>query len=220
MQALTGEKIATRINGRQTLQPMQFAEEVLGFEDHRQARNNPFSDRDSFASTGLYWEVYILEGISDVNDFLRPFRVSTKVLHYMTGRFPQMLYKYQGYLCKAHWMTKNGLFLWFLWILFLDPLFASWKIAHTSAVMKGLWWWPPLGGYGPPHAFCRMHTFRTGTFWSFIMIKDGQVEHRNIYSSVFIPTRNNDFFLRGFYHFPMWVVLGSMIRFAVFSFRV
>lgn len=46
-QALTGDNSTTRINGRQHLQPMQFAEEVLGFEDYRQTRNIIASDGGS-----------------------------------------------------------------------------------------------------------------------------------------------------------------------------
>ncbi|CBJ27265.1 flagellar associated protein [Ectocarpus siliculosus] len=54
-QALTGDNSTTRMNGRQTLHPMQFAEEVLGFEDHRQSRTNiNSSDRDSLDSTSLF----------------------------------------------------------------------------------------------------------------------------------------------------------------------
>ena len=56
MKALTGDSSTTRMNGRQTLYSMQFAEEVLGFEDHRQSRNHNSSnaDRDSLASTSLF----------------------------------------------------------------------------------------------------------------------------------------------------------------------
>lgn len=54
-QALTGDNSTTRMNGRQTLHPMQFAEEVLGFEDHRQSCTNiNSSDRDSLGSTSLF----------------------------------------------------------------------------------------------------------------------------------------------------------------------
>ncbi|CAM9344740.1 unnamed protein product, partial [Sphacelaria rigidula] len=38
LEALTGDSSTSRVNGRQYLQPMQFAEEVLGFEDYRQPR--------------------------------------------------------------------------------------------------------------------------------------------------------------------------------------
>ena len=56
VQALTGDSSTARMNGRQTLHPMQFAEEVLGFEDHRgQSRNPSSTDRDdSLASTSLF----------------------------------------------------------------------------------------------------------------------------------------------------------------------
>lgn len=55
IQALTGDTSTTTMNGRKSLHPMQFAEEVLGFEDHRQARNhNNASDADSVASTSLF----------------------------------------------------------------------------------------------------------------------------------------------------------------------
>lgn len=54
VQALTGDSSTTRINGRQELHPMQFAEEVLGFEDHRQSSSHNNIDRDSLASTSLF----------------------------------------------------------------------------------------------------------------------------------------------------------------------
>eukprot|EP00903_Cladosiphon_okamuranus_P005352 g5347.t1 len=47
LEALTGDSSTTRMNGRQTLHPMQFAEEVLGFEDHRQPRNHTNTEPDS-----------------------------------------------------------------------------------------------------------------------------------------------------------------------------
>ncbi|CAM9977972.1 unnamed protein product [Scytosiphon promiscuus] len=54
LEALTGDSSTTRVNGRQTLHPMQFAEEVLGFEDHRPQHNHKTnhgsSDVDSLAS--------------------------------------------------------------------------------------------------------------------------------------------------------------------------
>lgn len=53
MQALTGDSSTTRMNGRQTLHPMQFAEEVLGFEDHQKSRKHNI-DRDSLASASLF----------------------------------------------------------------------------------------------------------------------------------------------------------------------
>ncbi|CAM9695874.1 unnamed protein product [Ectocarpus sp. 12 AP-2014] len=55
LEALTGDNSTTRMNGRHTLHPMQFAEEVLGFEDHRPSRTNlNSSDRDSLDSTSLF----------------------------------------------------------------------------------------------------------------------------------------------------------------------
>lgn len=50
LQALLSDGSTTRVGGKQHLRAMQFAEEVLGFEDYRQPHNMTGSNGESFAS--------------------------------------------------------------------------------------------------------------------------------------------------------------------------